>query len=424
MFLKYVLPLFFCSIFTSFAQSVWHELGLPDNIANQRFDDVFFINDNTGWAANGFFAAVYKTTDGGENWTEQLNETILGGDFYFRNIEFLDENIGFLGTLNGNFYKTINGGTTWTEVTNITPNPPAICGLEAIGTTVYGCGAYFEPAYIIKSSDSGDTWQHIDMSAYATALVELLFTSETHGYAAGKNASGGLVLETNDGGATWTEIYNTNVAGEYVWKLNSLPTDNTHLFGAVESVGTSNGKLILSADSGANWTSKDGPETHLQAVGFVSPTRGWIGGHTTGFHETNDAGDTWTNVGVGGNLNRIFIINSDLAYASGTTIYKFSDPALSIDDSTISHERIPLNITLDKNPIKDELKFTIHFNARDNIIIELYDINGKFIKKLKRDIISIANPKTYAFEFPYASGTYILSFHNNTGRQTLKFIKQ
>jgi hypothetical protein len=44
-------------------------------------------------------------------------------------------------------------------------NPEAICGLDAVGeSTVYGCGAYFTPAYIIKSTDSGDNWHYIDMS--------------------------------------------------------------------------------------------------------------------------------------------------------------------------------------------------------------------------------------------------------------------
>lgn len=34
---------------------------MPDaisNINNQRFDDIFFLDENTGWAANGFYAAV------------------------------------------------------------------------------------------------------------------------------------------------------------------------------------------------------------------------------------------------------------------------------------------------------------------------------------------------------------------------------
>ena len=143
------------------AQYSWSPLtSIPANTNGPRFDDVFFLNENLGWAANGGLGEVYKTTDGGANWTLQANNTILGSSHYFRNIEFLNSNIGFLGTLNNKFYKTINGGTTWTQVTNIVPNPPAICGLDCVGTsTIYGCGAYFSPAYVIKSTNSGATWQ-------------------------------------------------------------------------------------------------------------------------------------------------------------------------------------------------------------------------------------------------------------------------
>jgi photosystem II stability/assembly factor-like uncharacterized protein len=37
---------------------------------------------------NGYYAAVYKTIDAGETWSTQLDEQSLGGNYYFRNIEF------------------------------------------------------------------------------------------------------------------------------------------------------------------------------------------------------------------------------------------------------------------------------------------------------------------------------------------------
>lgn len=420
---KYLFTVMSFSFFFTFSQLDWVDLNVPISNFSQRFDDIYFINDSTGWAVEGAFAKVYKTTDGGITWVKKISETDLGGDYYFRNIKFIDANIGFLGTLNGQFFKTTDGGDNWSQVT-ITPNPPAICGMDVVGTTVYGCGAYFEPAHLIKSTDSGLTWQYTDMSAYATALVELLFITETHGYASGKNSNGGTILETFDGGTTWTEVYNTNTPGEYIWKLNTLPTNNSYLFGAVEGVGVIKGKLLISPDSGVNWISKEAPETSIQAVGFISPTKGWMGGHTTGFFETTDAGDTWTDIGLGGNLNRIFIMSNELAYASGTSLYKFSDQTLDVNEYDFNHKRKPLEITLDKNPIGNELNISINFTQTNNILIELYTIGGKLINKLKRDIILNSGTKSYKFDFPYASGTYLISFHTNTGRQSLQIIKK
>lgn len=412
------------------AQLQWRPLSSSiTNIDNQRFDDVFFINENTGWAANGAYAAVYKTTDGGATWITQVTEQSLGGNYYFRNIEFLDENIGFLGTLNNLFLKTVDGGTNWLPVTNLPNNPGAICGLDAVGsTTIYGCGAYFSPAFIIKSTDSGTTWTSKDMSAYATALVEIQFLDENVGYASGANASGGVILKTLDGGETWSSIYNTNIPGEYVWKLQLLPSNSNVVFGSVEANAPHNGRMLRSLDSGANWISKEVPYISVQAVGFLTETHGWMGGYTstlgTNFPilETQDGGDTWTDTGVGGNLNRIFFLSNNLAYASGATIYKFSEGSLSNDNFTAS-TRVPLNVKILPNPVKDKLNVSIEFTSNDHIVLEVYDVAGKFIKSLKVDTVEKAGTTNYTFDFPYASGAYLLNLHNDTGRQSVKFVK-
>lgn len=408
------------------SQATWQPLtNITSNTNNQRFDDVFFINESVGWAVNGYYAAVYKTIDGGKTWTKQLDEAILGGDYYFRNIEFLDENIGFLGTLNGEFFKTTNGGSNWTQITNISPNPTAICGLDTVGSsTIYGCGAYFTPAHIIKSVDSGNTWQFIDMSAYANALVEIYFLTETIGFVSGRNNNGATILKTTDGGTSWTEIFNSNVTGEYVWKIQILENNPDAIFGSIEAVSPNLGKLIKSLDGGITWTSYNAPETAIQAVGFINEDHGWIGGHNTGFYETLNGGQTWTNLNIGKNLNRIFIINSTLAFAGGTSVYKFSEETLGFN-SFNERNRTPLKFELKNNPIESFLEFSIEFDSNDNILIELYDINAQFIKQLTRDIIPNKTLKNYSFSVDnLPSGTYLINLHNNTGRESIKFLKK
>lgn len=422
-FTSYIIPLL---CFIGNTQASWQ--NIPNSVinqSNQRFDDVFFINENIGWAANGAFATVYKTINGGLSWTEQLTETNLGGDYYFRNIEFLNENIGFLGTLNNELFKTIDGGSNWSTISNITPNPAAICGLETIGnSTVYGCGAYFTPAFVIKSTDSGNTWQYIDMSSYANALVEVVFLNENTGFVSGRNDNGGIILQTTNGGTSWNELYNTNTPGEYVWKMQVLESNTDVIFGAVSSVHPNNGSLIKTNDAGLTWSSFDAPETDIQAVGFINENKGWMGGHTTGFYETNNGGLSWTNLNIGNNLNRIFIINSSLAFAGGTSLYKYTEETLNLEYSN-EKKRTQLNLTLKHNPVKTLLEFTIEFPFNDNLLVELYDIDGKFIKQLTRDRLSSKTTKQYSFSVEdLSSGTYLLNLHNNTGRQFIKFIKE
>lgn len=412
---------------SAFAQLEWRPLtSIITNGGNQRFDDVFFLNENLGWAANGAYATVYKTTDGGDTWVQQLGEDTpqLPGNYYFRNIEFLNENVGFLGTLNSKFFKTTDGGTTWNLVSISPINPAAICGIDCVGaSTIYGCGSYFSTAaYIIKSTDSGETWQYIDMAAYAQSLVEVLFVDENIGYASGRSANGGTILKTTDGGVTWTEIYNTGITSEYVWKLQILPSNPNVMFGSVESVAPNLGKLVRTTDNGLTWTSHEVPDTDIQGVGFITEDHGWMGGHASPILETLDGGATWTALAVGSNLNRVQIMSDHLAYASGATIYKFSDTSLGSTPFT-EKPRTALKAAVNPNPVKDKLNVTIEFAENDHLILELYDASGRKIKELQRDHIDGASKKHYTFDFPYASGVYLVNLHTNTGRQSIKFVK-
>lgn len=393
----------------------WEQLPIPES--SSRYDDVFFLNENLGWVADGWGAAVYKTTDGGQSWTQS---NYNNGE-YLRNIEFLNENIGFLGALSPDFYRSVDGGQNW-ETIHI-PNVEAICGLDAVGaSTIYGCGAYFQPAYVIKSTDSGETWNFIDMSEYATSLVEVLFVDEQTGYVSGGNNDGGTVLKTTDGGQTWTEIYNSGRPGEQVWKLQILFSNSDVMFGAVQSFDPFDGKLIKSEDGGQFWISRDVPDPFIQGVGFITENHGWMGGHYSGFLETFDAGQTWTDTGFGGSLNRFQVFSENLVYCSGHAIYKYTDN-LSVSDIA-PEEPDNLEIQIAQNPVSERLDLIIEFTRSDHMLITLFDENGRKVEQLLRESISTKGKRTYSFEFPYPPGVYYLLFHNDLGYQTKKIIKK
>ena len=97
---------------------------------------------------------------------------------------------------------------------------------------------------------------------------------ELNGFAAGRNNTGAIVLKTTDGGTTWTNIYQANIPGEYIWKLQILDNNPNAMFGALYASNPNPGKLIKSLDGGANWTTYNAPESAVEAVGFVSETKG------------------------------------------------------------------------------------------------------------------------------------------------------
>lgn len=415
---KLIIPFLLIAGLSSSQTYSWTSLLSPPSTTG-RYDDVFFLNGDIGWAARGGNGTVFKTTNGGASWTEQTVSSTTGQ--YFRNIEFLNENIGFLGTLNNNFYKTTNGGTTWTRVNNIFPNPEAICGLDAVGnSTVYGCGAWFSPAYVIKSTDSGNTWKYIDMSAYATALVEIMFIDENVGFVSGGDDQGAVILKTTDGGESWTQIYRTSEPGDYVWKMQML-NDQNKIFCSIES--ETQGKLLKTLDGGITWQTKNFPDPYVQAVGFVSETHGWMGGHNSGFMETFDGGNTWVNNNLGGSLNRIFFVNNSVAFASGNHIYKMTTTGLATNET--GNEKVTnLKIEVIPNPIKDKLNLNIQYLHSDHVIIGLYDLTGKYLGNILKDDVSSKGLKKYSLDFKYPVGEYILAVHSNLGRQSIKIVKK
>ena len=64
-----------------------------------RFEDVFFVNKDTGWVVsldNPDY--VFKTMDGGINWFSQALPTLPYAGC--RSVEFINENIGFIASVN------------------------------------------------------------------------------------------------------------------------------------------------------------------------------------------------------------------------------------------------------------------------------------------------------------------------------------
>ncbi len=93
----------------------WFTINRPNQT---RMDDMSIWNADTLWVIddNSLTGGVFRTTNGGVNWTQQLSL----GNFNPNKIYFYNARIGFIGRENGtpNIRKTTNGGENWTLVLN------------------------------------------------------------------------------------------------------------------------------------------------------------------------------------------------------------------------------------------------------------------------------------------------------------------
>ncbi len=420
--MKKLLTLLFIFL-SSFAHSQWTTYNLP---SAGRYDDIFFINENTGWTCNAL-GSIYKTNDAGLNWNLQ---TTLPD--YIRCIEFATPLIGFAGGLTNNLFKTIDGGVSWTNITNlINPIPAGICGLAIPKPNViYGVGIYASPAFLVKSVDTGKTWIYKDMSAFASALVDVNFVSADTGFVTGVSnpaSGGGVILYTTDGGLNWVVKHKTLISEEWIWKIQS--PDKKNYFASIQSqeFSADNVRMLKSTDRGLTWTTiiVSKSYSYIQSVGFLDSLTGWIGGGIgkNVLFQTIDGGTNWLDISFGGSYNRFFKVNDSTAYLTGDKIYKYRKGTVGgIIDKTPYKEIHSINVS--PNPTNDIINLKVDLNSRTICQIFLIDQEGKKVHTFF-DARTEIGTKDFTYSMSkYAKGVYYILLNTNEGHFSKKFVKQ
>jgi len=399
------------------AAPVWRTLPDAPIAGAGRHDDVFFHNEDIGWVCN-LNGEIWKTTNGGLTWVAVL-DTLEA----FRCITFVDSLRGWAGSLYSVnlLWETFDGGETWSVVPNIpNPRPAGLCGMWPVNANVvYGVSRYDGTPTLIKTIDGGATWQSLDMSAYASTLIDCYFVSADSGFAVGgigafQSDVQSRVLSTGDGGATWSVRWTGPRLREWGWKI-SFPTPTV----GYVSLESSNGYhyVLKSTDGGTTWSDSyygSGSAYREQGIGFATPTLGWLGGSASLARETTDGGITWNPTDWGVQLNRVFMLSDTLGYAVGASVYKYSEDAVT-DAPIAQPPRAPdLQLALhqnEPNPFNPTTTIRYVIDADATIRLLVYDVNGRMVRKLV-DQLERAGEHVVAWDgrdtqgTPVASGLY------------------
>lgn len=186
------------------------------NSNEQMWDIATAGNDSVwvcGYSAFSVAAAsrspkIFRSVDGGNNWTV-YNGFHTGSNFQnFRVIEFPTRLVGYVAGTRDTVWKTTDGGVSWSKLPLPTPGvTPQLTyndmfALDA--NTVFLVGNGFPRKVVFRTTDGGATWQDITGNIAAIYPVgnlnSVVFHDLNNGYVAGP---GGAMLITNDGGATW-----------------------------------------------------------------------------------------------------------------------------------------------------------------------------------------------------------------------------
>lgn len=414
------------SLLFHFSFSQWRVI--PNAPAVSRFDDASFINDSTGWIAQGY--DMYKTTDAGETW-QHLSTLPVGGTGYIRSIEFLNDQVGFYGTIADNnnqakIYKTIDGGLSFNEVTSVLLDPDdGMCGMAHYGNTIIAVGTWssFTP-HFYKSTDAGLNWEQKDLSTFGQGLVDCHMFDQNNYVVCGTSSSlnHAFIARTSDGGDTWQQVAYCSTPGiSYMWKMFFL--DNGVGFASVQNHPI----IYKTTDYGYTWQQINlglATATGLGAIGALNDSVIWVGNQfSNGMYGTKDGGQTWIQYPVfGENMDRMVRLDNNHLLCVGSTVYKYTNESFEvpIDSSLISQHHF---VTVKPNPFSSQLKIHMELFQSSYILLDVVDIYGHIIKRLHAGTLPGGiNDKNFFLD-DLSSGVYTLLFRSNEEFKNIKVMK-
>ncbi|MBS7788299.1 T9SS type A sorting domain-containing protein [Flavobacterium sp. CYK-55] len=155
----------------------------------ESIQNIKFFNDLTGYASS--LNALYKTIDGGVNWS------VIHSNYVF-SFFFLNENVGFINASDG-MSKTINGGTNFNYIDTIDSIQYKLFATteNVVWGIPVGCLLNGDPCYSTRVEITESSFQRED---YQPTFQAIHFVNPTTGYAIGyggsiyKNSTGTLAI--------------------------------------------------------------------------------------------------------------------------------------------------------------------------------------------------------------------------------------
>ncbi|MFA7419747.1 MAG: SdrD B-like domain-containing protein [Melioribacteraceae bacterium] len=342
----------------------------------------FDANGNTYAGTMG--GKIYKSVDGGMNWT-RINSTMNVG--WIWSLAF-HNNILFASTEKG-IFKFSN--SVWSEAGL---KDVDVRSIASSGTVLYA-GTWGSGVY--SSADNGANWIEIKTGMENFLAVQAVTVSKAGDVFAG--TVGGGVFKLFKGEDKW---YQYDLGNNIVWALASNTT--------VVIASTYGDGLYRSVDNGANWEKTSLTQPYIYSINVDKSGRIYVTSWTSGVSTSIDNGVTWTPLGMGGfGVSSLVVSPNQSDVLAGTRegkIYKISFNVTDVDgDGTVPSEfKLSQNYP---NPFNPTTTIEVALPKAGRYSLKVYNILGQEVAVLLNKEMSAGLHKVTFDASRYASGMYI-----------------
>ena len=225
-----------------------------------------FVNDQSAFAATGtlgqhgyFGGNVYRSTDGGHNWSAVFDNLICKALAISPNYA-ADQTLwvsAFTDSAAWGIYVSHHGGDNWSILTHdihaevLAPSPNyAVDGTLFAGTYDNG---------LQRSTDSGTLWTRVLNHPVTALAVSTAYGASRTLYVGVKDTPGtaGQIYRSSNGGATWQQL-DTGIPGSHnsdplTISVLAFAADGSVLAGVYYGSEESGGAVYRSTDGGGTW---------------------------------------------------------------------------------------------------------------------------------------------------------------------------
>ncbi len=416
---------------------------------NPPINSISVIDQNRIWVccdASGGAGRVYYSSNGGVNWV--LRNTGLPASNCY-GIDAYSENIVFVGMVDGDLYKTTDGGLNWTRVLDLTNS---FCNGVKMYTANYGF--YFgdptasgQPYQIRVTTNGGNNWNLVPGSPIAGSEYGVInawdFTDTLHVWMGSANtvasSTNAKVYRTSTGFyGTWanTVVNGTGGSSGCYFQAVAFINNNSGM------VGSSGGDIRKTTDGGVTFTNVT-PPVGLTSYAVINMNglkdnsntirMSTIGDSAKIFRTTN-LGTTWIQeylpaVAQVSQVQHIQFVNSATGIGFGGLgasgglggLIKYA-PVTGI---TNSNGIIPSEYLLSQNypnPFNPSTSIKFSLPKSGNVILKVYNSLGKEVETLISEDM-VAGTYTVSYDASkLTSGMYFYKISVNGFTDTKKMM--